>query len=148
MLDLGIGKHVRFGGRRLEGRIEAFNITNHLNPASVNNTYGPNALVPRADFLAVNTDWGRGAVGAFGDLLKRSGGQVGTAEFMGFGGIECGVNPAKNNVSAAAARYLANLVSTQRVGGMNADAHNIPRLNAFGHNRFQSFIDDVGIAVC
>src|SRR3977135_1599741 len=38
--------------------------------------------IKQADFLAVNTDWGRGAVGAFGDLLKRSGGQVGTAEFM------------------------------------------------------------------
>jgi branched-chain amino acid transport system substrate-binding protein len=38
--------------------------------------------IKRADFLAVNTDWGRGAVGAFGDVLKRSGAQVGTAEFM------------------------------------------------------------------
>jgi branched-chain amino acid transport system substrate-binding protein len=27
--------------------------------------------VKRADFLAVNTDWGRGAVGAFGDMLKK-----------------------------------------------------------------------------
>jgi len=35
--------------------------------------------IKQADFLAVNTDWGRGAVGAFGDLLKRSGAQVGTA---------------------------------------------------------------------
>jgi branched-chain amino acid transport system substrate-binding protein len=38
--------------------------------------------IKQADFLAVNTDWGRGAVGAFGELLKRSGAQVGTAEFM------------------------------------------------------------------
>ena len=38
--------------------------------------------IKQADFLAVNTDWGRGAVGAFGDVLKRSGAQVGTAEFM------------------------------------------------------------------
>jgi len=38
--------------------------------------------IRRADFLAVNTDWGRGAVGAFGDLLKRSGAAVGAAEFM------------------------------------------------------------------
>jgi branched-chain amino acid transport system substrate-binding protein len=38
--------------------------------------------IKQADFLAVNTDWGRGAVGAFGDLLKRSGVKVGTAEFM------------------------------------------------------------------
>ena len=38
--------------------------------------------VKKADFLAVNTDWGRGAVGAFGDILKKSGAQVGLAEFM------------------------------------------------------------------
>jgi branched-chain amino acid transport system substrate-binding protein len=38
--------------------------------------------IKKADFLAVNTDWGRGAVGAFGDLLKKSGAQVGATEFM------------------------------------------------------------------
>jgi len=38
--------------------------------------------IKKADFLAVNTDWGRGAVTAFGDLLKRSGAGVGAAEFM------------------------------------------------------------------
>jgi branched-chain amino acid transport system substrate-binding protein len=38
--------------------------------------------VKKADFLAVNTDWGRGAVGAFGDILKKSGATVGLAEFM------------------------------------------------------------------
>jgi branched-chain amino acid transport system substrate-binding protein len=38
--------------------------------------------VKRADFLAVNTDWGRGAVGAFGDMLKKKGVQVGGAEYM------------------------------------------------------------------
>ena len=36
----------------------------------------------RADFLAVNTDWGRGAIGAFGDMLKKRGVAVGAAEFM------------------------------------------------------------------
>jgi branched-chain amino acid transport system substrate-binding protein len=38
--------------------------------------------VKRADFLAVNTDWGRGAIGAFGDMLKKRGVGVGAAEFM------------------------------------------------------------------
>src|SRR5438552_14599707 len=38
--------------------------------------------IKKADFLAVNTDWGRGAVSAFGDLLKRSGASVGVAEYM------------------------------------------------------------------
>jgi branched-chain amino acid transport system substrate-binding protein len=38
--------------------------------------------IKQADFLAVNTDWGRGAVTAFGDVLKKSGSTVGAAEFM------------------------------------------------------------------
>ena len=38
--------------------------------------------IKKADFLAVNTDWGRGAVTAFGELLKKSGATVGAAEFM------------------------------------------------------------------
>jgi branched-chain amino acid transport system substrate-binding protein len=38
--------------------------------------------VKQADFLAVNTDWGRGAATAFGDLLKRAGASVGAVEFM------------------------------------------------------------------
>ena len=38
--------------------------------------------IKKADFLAVNTDWGRGAVAAFGDSLKRSGAGVGATEFM------------------------------------------------------------------
>ena len=44
--------------------------------------YVPKLGVQRADFLAVNTDWGRGAVGAFGDMLKKKGVAVGAAEFM------------------------------------------------------------------
>jgi branched-chain amino acid transport system substrate-binding protein len=38
--------------------------------------------IKRANFLAVNTDWGRGAVAAFGDIVKRSGAGVGATEFM------------------------------------------------------------------
>ena len=38
--------------------------------------------IKKADFLAVNTDWGRGAVAAFGDVLKRAGAGVGATEFM------------------------------------------------------------------
>src|SRR5919205_538570 len=38
--------------------------------------------VKKADFLAVNTDWGRGSITAFGDMLKRKGVEVGAAEFM------------------------------------------------------------------
>ena len=44
--------------------------------------YLKNFGIKRADFLAVNTDWGRGAVAAFGDVLKKSGVAVGAAEYM------------------------------------------------------------------
>src|SRR2546425_404789 len=38
--------------------------------------------VKNVDFLAVNTDWGRGSISAFGDMLKKKGATVGVAEFM------------------------------------------------------------------
>lgn len=38
--------------------------------------------IKKANFLAVNTDWGRGAVTAFGQMVKQQGAQVGTTEFM------------------------------------------------------------------
>jgi len=38
--------------------------------------------VKKVDFLAVNTDWGRGSIQAFGDMLKKKGAEVGAAEFM------------------------------------------------------------------
>ena len=44
--------------------------------------YMKDFAVKQADFLAVNTDWGRGSAAAFGDLLKRSGASVGATEFM------------------------------------------------------------------
>jgi branched-chain amino acid transport system substrate-binding protein len=44
--------------------------------------YLPALGVKQADFMAVNTDWGRGAVAAFGDVLKRRGAGVGAVEYM------------------------------------------------------------------
>jgi branched-chain amino acid transport system substrate-binding protein len=44
--------------------------------------YVSKLAVKKADFLAVNTDWGRGAVTAFGDILKKKGETVGVVEFM------------------------------------------------------------------
>ncbi len=44
--------------------------------------YVDKLAIKKADFLAVNTDWGRGSIQAFGDLLKKNGLQVGAAEFM------------------------------------------------------------------
>ncbi len=38
--------------------------------------------IKKADFLAVNTDWGRGSTAAFGEVLKRRGATVGAVEYM------------------------------------------------------------------
>lgn len=54
-VDFGVGKVVRIGKQRIEGRIEAFNVTNRLNAASVNSTYGPNANAPLPTFLTINS---------------------------------------------------------------------------------------------
>jgi Carboxypeptidase regulatory-like domain/TonB dependent receptor len=54
-LDLGVGKKLNIGATRIEGRIEVFNVTNRLNPASVNSTYGPDANNPRPEFLSINS---------------------------------------------------------------------------------------------
>jgi len=44
--------------------------------------YLPRLTIKKADFLAVNTDWGRGAITAFGDVLRKHGIAVGAVEFM------------------------------------------------------------------
>jgi branched-chain amino acid transport system substrate-binding protein len=44
--------------------------------------YLPALGIKKADFLAVNTDWGRGAVTAFGEVFKKRGIAVGTVEYM------------------------------------------------------------------
>ena len=38
--------------------------------------------IMNTDFLAVNTDWGRGAVGAFGDVLKKHGGKLHAVDYL------------------------------------------------------------------
>jgi hypothetical protein len=53
--DLGVGKAVEIAGYRLEGRIEVFNLTSHLNPLTLNGTYGPNADAPLPQFMQINS---------------------------------------------------------------------------------------------
>jgi branched-chain amino acid transport system substrate-binding protein len=38
--------------------------------------------IKKYDFLAVNTDWGRGAVTAFGEVLRQQGATAGAVEYM------------------------------------------------------------------
>jgi branched-chain amino acid transport system substrate-binding protein len=39
--------------------------------------------IKKAGYIAVNTDWGRGAVVAFGDVLKKQGGKIELVEYVG-----------------------------------------------------------------
>ena len=69
--------------------------------------------IKQADFLAVNTDWGRGAVGAFGDLLKHSGAQVGSGKFMEQAATDMNAQITKVKAGGADTLFL-----TTSVGGI------------------------------
>jgi hypothetical protein len=71
---------------------------------------------------------------------------VRAAQFMGFGGIESGVNAAKHNVGAAFAGHFPNFITAKRVGGVDANTDDVPGLNLEWVYRVQSFIDQTGIA--
>ena len=66
--------------------------------------------IKQADFLAVNTDWGRGAAGAFGDLLKRSGASVGAVEFMDQAATDMNAQITKVKAGSADTLFLTTSV--------------------------------------
>src|SRR5947199_8363327 len=44
--------------------------------------YADKLGVKRVDFLAVNTDWGRRAISAYGDMLQKKGAAVAAKQFL------------------------------------------------------------------
>jgi len=56
------------------------------------------------------------------------------------------VNAAVNDPRAARTRHAPHLIPAQCVAGVNADANNISRLDAFGHNLLKRFVNKNGIA--
>jgi len=66
--------------------------------------------IKKADFLAVNTDWGRGSVGAFGDLLKRSGASVGAVEYMDQAATDMNAQITKVKAGSADTLFLTTSV--------------------------------------
>jgi branched-chain amino acid transport system substrate-binding protein len=63
-------------------------VVSRLSPTSELEAKGFEAVLPRlgmkkVGYIAVNTDWGRGAVTAFGDALKKSGAMVELVEYVG-----------------------------------------------------------------
>ena len=66
--------------------------------------------IKQADFLAVNTDWGRGAATAFGDLLKKSGATVGAVEFMDQAATDMNAQITKIRADSADTLFLTTSV--------------------------------------
>ena len=63
-------------------------VVSRISPTSELEALGVESLLPqlgikKAGYIAVNTDWGRGAVVAFGDVLKKQGATVDLVEYVG-----------------------------------------------------------------
>src|SRR5215470_2650024 len=66
--------------------------------------------IKKADFLAVNTDWGRGSIQAFGDMLKKKGVEVGAAEMMEQSATDMNAQITKIKTSSADTLFLTTAV--------------------------------------
>src|SRR5574341_656139 len=53
-----------------------------MESAGLEKVFAKDLAIKNADFLAVNTDWGRGAVVAFGDTMKKYGGKLHAVEYL------------------------------------------------------------------
>jgi len=53
-----------------------------MEAAGLERVFGKDLAVMNADYLAVNTDWGRGAVPAFGEIMKKYGGKLHAVEYL------------------------------------------------------------------
>ena len=63
-------------------------LISRISPTSELEAVGAGALIPKLGmkkigFMAVNTDWGRGAVAAFGEAFKKNGATVEAVEYVG-----------------------------------------------------------------
>ena len=63
-------------------------VVSRISPTSELEALGVEPLLPqlglkKVGYIAVNTDWGRGAVVAFGDVLKKQGGTIELVEYVG-----------------------------------------------------------------
>ena len=63
-------------------------MVSRISPTSELEAFGVEPLLPqlgmkKVGYIAVNTDWGRGAVVAFGDVLKKQGARIELVEYVG-----------------------------------------------------------------
>lgn len=68
--------------------------------------YLPALGIKKADFLPVNTDWGRGAAAAFGDMLKKHGTTVGAVEYMDQAATDLNAQVTKVKASGGDALFI------------------------------------------
>jgi hypothetical protein len=64
---------------------------------------------------------------------------------MGFGGIEGCVDASENDVGAALASHLSNLVPAKGIGGVDANSDDISGMNVGWFDGLKSFVNQNGI---
>jgi hypothetical protein len=72
---------------------------------------------------------------------------MGCAEFMGLVGIQGSVNATEDDIGAAFACQFADLVSPERIGGVDANANDISSLNSSGIYGIESFVHQGRVTV-
>jgi branched-chain amino acid transport system substrate-binding protein len=72
--------------------------------------YYDDLKIKKADFLCVNTDFGRGAATAFGDLVKNKGGTVGDVEFMDQAATDMGAQLTKIQQSGGDTLFITTSI--------------------------------------
>jgi branched-chain amino acid transport system substrate-binding protein len=86
--NVGIVVETSSSGKITDPKTPGSKVVSRISPTSELEALGVEPLLPqlgmkKIGYLAVNTDWGRGAVVAFGDVIKKQGGNVELVEYVG-----------------------------------------------------------------
>jgi len=86
--NVGIVVETSSSGKITDPKTPGSKVVSRISPTSELEALGVEPLLPqlgmkKIGYLAVNTDWGRGAVVAFGDVIKKQGGTVELVEYVG-----------------------------------------------------------------
>jgi branched-chain amino acid transport system substrate-binding protein len=85
---VGLVVETSSSGKITDPKTPGSKVVSRISPTSELEAFGVEPLLPRlgmkkVGYLAVNTDWGRGAVAAFGDVLKKQGASIDLVEYVG-----------------------------------------------------------------
>jgi branched-chain amino acid transport system substrate-binding protein len=85
---VGLVVETSSSGKITDPKTPGSKVVSRISPTSELEAFGVEPLLPRlgmkkVGYLAVNTDWGRGAVAAFTEAVKKNGGTVDLVEYVG-----------------------------------------------------------------